>query len=369
MPRVERTFPLWDKEHKQTIPVKAIREGRHWKAFCPKHNDKKRSLGINEGQGIFNCLGCLFSGRLYDSRFKEKVSLKDKHRAFLKERGHDYSNETIKHFGLRSEKYHGQEIIYYNLQGVKRYLAINERGIDGTWRSFPGHKVTVIGDFAPKELILVEGEHDLMMGWQKRLAGVCSFTAGAMTVPGPDKLRAFEGKDLVIIYDHDKAGSDGAEKVANAVLEIIHSIKIIQLPVQGDGEDLTDYFYRGGTKEDLLHRIGQLPPWGHPNFKEKDALIEEYRHKIYSTSEVKDTNRDRLFAITYDLIQRANIYTGRFGDTFSAIARPYYMSPDAMKKLLSRHLKAWGFLDWKGKVGKSGKTTFTMKEYPKVRFE
>ncbi len=364
----EKRFMLWDSEKKEKVQVTARKEGQNWVAFCSWHDDAgKANLYIDEEMGTYHCFRCGAKGCIYNPAFEKSV-LKPEHCKFLRDRGHDYTAETVKRFGLRSEKYHGQEIICYNFQNVKRYLLVSEKGIDGTWRSFRGHKVTVMGDFAPKELILVEGEHDLMMGWQKGLRGVCSFTGGAMALPAFDKLRVFEGKDLVIIYDNDKAGREGAEKVGKAVFEIIHLIKIVQLPVQGNGGDLTDYFYNGGTKEDLLRRIDQCVPWGHPNFRELYNLMQKYRDKIYSSSEVKDTNRGRLFSLTCDLIDRANIYTGQFKATFSEIGEPYKLKRVAVINILSRNLKQWEILDWKGNPGRSSKTTFALKEYPKVRF-
>lgn len=361
----ERTFKLWSSEKKEVLVVSAKREGRYWKALCPFHSDNKSSLVIDEQRGVFHCFGCGKKGGLFNSELV-RSPLKPAHRQFLRDRRHDYNDKTIKHFGLKSEEYRGKEIICYNFQEVKRYLKITEKGIEGSWQSFPGHNVSVIGDYRPKRLILCEGEHDLMMAWQKELAGVCSFTGGAMSIPTADKLEVFEGKDVAIIYDHDKAGIEGAERTAQALLNIVHAIKIIQLPVKGDGQDLTDYFCQGGTKEDLIRRIDLIPPWGNPNFKEKDALIEKYRDKIYSDSSVKITKRSRLFDVVYYLIQRANIYTGQFRDTFANLGANWEISRINMINLFKRHLG--DLIEWEGDPGRSGRTTFTIKNYPKVRF-
>lgn len=364
----ERTFELWDSERKEVLIVQAKREGHHWKALCPFHPDKISSLGIDEQRGTYHCFGCGKKGRLFNPELI-RSPLKQAHRQFLKDRKHDYDDRTIKHFKLESQGYHGEQIIRYDFQGVKRYLRITEQGIKGTWQSFPKHNISVIGDYQPKKLILCEGEHDLMMAWQRGLSGVCSFTGGAMSIPTANKLEVFEGKDVAIIYDHDRAGEEGAEKIARALLNMVHAIKIIQLPVKEKGQDLTDYFCQGGTKEDLIRRIDSIPPFGHPNFKEKDALIEKYRDKIYSDSSVKITKRSRLFDIVYCLIQRANIYTGTFRDTFSAMGKSWNMSGETMRSLLRQTLRDWGLLDWGGESGRTGKTTFRILEYPKVRFD
>lgn len=63
---LRKTFKLWDKDRKTSIPVEALKSGREWKTQCPKHPDKNPSLSINEEKRSFYCFGCDFSGSLYE---------------------------------------------------------------------------------------------------------------------------------------------------------------------------------------------------------------------------------------------------------------------------------------------------------------
>lgn len=102
---------------------------------------------------------------------------------------------------------------------------------------------------------LVEGEPDWLCALSQNLNAVTQ-TAGCSTWK-EDWSKAFKGRDVIICYDNDKTGREGAEKAAKAIAEYAKSVRIIVWPsFMADKDDLTDWFIKHkrnvGQLQDLL---------------------------------------------------------------------------------------------------------------------
>src|SRR5262249_9134752 len=67
--------------------------------------------------------------------------------------------------------------------------------------------------------------------------------------------------------DNDSAGTKHRDQVVEALLPVVASLKQVDLPGVADGEDVTDWALRGGSRELLLQTEGLsfltfLPSWG-----------------------------------------------------------------------------------------------------------
>ena len=106
-------------------------------------------------------------------------------------------------------------------------------------------------------LLITEGEKDAVTVNCHGLPAI-TFTSGAGAVPADLKaLKPF--KSLVIAYDGDKAGRDGALKVARELHDRTMHIRILELE---NGIDLTDHFAAGNTADDLLTLIDNAYVFG-----------------------------------------------------------------------------------------------------------
>jgi len=77
--------------------------------------------------------------------------------------------------------------------------------------------------------------------------------------------KALGGKKAVIIPDNDNPGEDHALQVAKSLLPFAEAVKIAHLPGLGPrkekhGEDLSDWFDGGHTKEELSQQVINTPP-------------------------------------------------------------------------------------------------------------
>lgn len=110
------------------------------------------------------------------------------------------------------------------------------------------------------EYILVcEGEKDCITALSHGF-NACTQTAGANS--WDDKFtRFFTGRDVVLAYDADQKGQEGAQKVAKKLIEVAGSVRILAWPdcmgmTENHGQDLTDFFARHGkTAQDLKDLI------------------------------------------------------------------------------------------------------------------
>src|ERR1044072_9978934 len=100
-------------------------------------------------------------------------------------------------------------------------------------------------------VIITEGEMDCIIGRQHGLPTI-SHTAGAGSWDNRWN-EQFERKIVYIVYDCDDAGRRGARQVAHALELFAKRIHIIDLPLKGKGDDLTNYFVGQGLTTTNIH--------------------------------------------------------------------------------------------------------------------
>ena len=246
---------------------------------CPnstahQNNDKNPSLALLPKANRFNCYGCGQYGDVINlvqltlgCDFREAVLWLDPDakldsssrkiaKDYLKEKG--FTLETLKKFSVftgegwdNGKKY---ECVYFPIPTGMKYRLFE----------CPNHKYkNGIGAGAclfktvenpPDELlILCEGEFDAMIGWQNTGYPFWTSTAGTMSFESKwvDELKKF--KKIIIGFDNDEGGRDGAASTINILVRGgIDRKRIVQIEVpETMGKDWCDYFSAGMTKKDF----------------------------------------------------------------------------------------------------------------------
>jgi hypothetical protein len=112
---------------------------------------------------------------------------------------------------------------------------------------------------ATEIVCIVEGEKDADNLAALGFAATCNVGgAGKWRLEHGEPLR---GRFVAILADNDVAGSDHAEHVADAILDIAARVKVIDLPGLPDKGDVSDWIAAGGTREELLELIQHAPDW------------------------------------------------------------------------------------------------------------
>lgn len=108
----------------------------------------------------------------------------------------------------------------------------------------------------------------------------------------------FAGASVVVIPDNDKPGKAFAQTVAKNLHGIAASVKILELPnLPEDGDDVYDWFARGGTPEELVKLTAEAPEYI-PTTEPEEAK-NEYGSKLkgdfwYEVTDTKDNPKLKI---------------------------------------------------------------------------
>lgn len=289
----EYTHPNWsgDEQEKLTCPMA---ETRH-----EDKNDSTPSLSMNPATGAFNCFGCGWKGTsiigyatdvLYGGNFKKTLAVLFsqyvRNTIPLREinKAHDllidnaslmhkiasmrgWNEDIIKRLKIGWDHKEKRTVIpIFNLQGycldVRLHDTIRRAPlVEGKRIPAKGYSSSRTGDWFPlspvinpltaTEIWLLEGEPDVIIATQDGINCI-TLTGGAGVWAGVDheKLKLFNGKDVVICFDNDKAGQQAARILSERLTAIgIHSLKNVVPP---QGKDVTDFFLKHGGSAQTL---------------------------------------------------------------------------------------------------------------------
>jgi len=258
------------------------------KVHCPLHEgDSTASLNI-AADGRWHCFGCgaggpneiSFAQQYYSiaktsaTRFVEKLNSLPKYtyEATLAPEDIEYLNSI----GIAEEV---QKKMMRSASGKLLYPHVYYLGvtIDHTWFNYPGSAAynpkfgkyvrdlgSVSGFLTPYKLlnkntiIIVEGEKDMLTMLSNNIPAV-SIVGGCQTLPYMMQ-RELKDKNIVVIYDCDEKGQEGALNLVQWLYSIgAKAVKNIELGL-GDKEDINDWFVKYGMgRERLLKLINSTP--------------------------------------------------------------------------------------------------------------
>jgi len=289
----EHTHTEWSGQEQDKLPC-PMADTRH-----EDGDDSTESLSINPNTGAFNCFGCGWKGtsilgyytdvkcggkfkkalaQLFSRYVRQTIAhseIMEFHKTLVKKprllqkisatRG--WNESTIRKLRLGWDTHRKRTVIpIFNLQGYCLDVRLHDtlhraELIKGKRLSCIGNRSSRTGDWFPispsinsligQEIWLLEGESDTILATQDGLNCV-TITGGAGAWKGLDydRLREFQGKDIVICLDNDKAGQDAAKVLAERLSGVgVHSLKNLQIP---NGKDVSDFMLKhGGSSQQL----------------------------------------------------------------------------------------------------------------------
>ncbi len=270
---------------------------------CPLHDDTHPSASVNVESGLFNCLVCGGSS-LKDLTFaiheagENNVSDLGAHKEKKKKveqlslakvagwheylKGHPELMKYLTKRGINMETIVKFRIGYdanpnVNGYATNRYTlpVFDEAGTLVNVRKYKpnaeasqkilnasGHgsppRLYPVENLRASSIVLCEGEWDALITTQHGIPAVTG-THGAKTWHA-SWTDAFKGKVVVVIYDKDKEGVYGAKRAADALRKVAIAVTIVELPLKATGSDLTDWFTKGHTADELLALINEAMP-------------------------------------------------------------------------------------------------------------
>jgi hypothetical protein len=125
---------------------------------------------------------------------------------------------------------------------------------------------------ASGHVLICEGEMDGLTLDQYNFPFICELTgAGSWSGHNNEYLR---GKTVLIAYDNDDAGKEGADKLLKKISGYPKDIGILDLSIAGKGADITDYFNFPKTREDFTTLIQETEPVVINEPKEEEKVSE-----------------------------------------------------------------------------------------------
>lgn len=106
------------------------------------------------------------------------------------------------------------------------------------------------GNLNGDTVLVCEGEWDALLSTQHGYPAVTG-THGVMTWL-PEWSKQLAGKHVTICFDNDKEGRVGAKQAARSLVLHAASVRIMEVPVEDEHGDISDFWLHGGTEEDWL---------------------------------------------------------------------------------------------------------------------
>jgi DNA primase len=261
------------------------------KVLCPFHDDSNPSASVNTKKDLFHCWVCGvgYNEQQFLARINN-ISLSDAHKVVLKtnESTHDWifvekaelwANPTflkkVEELGFKREiidelnlglvkdnkgrAYLGYPVFYNHiLMDTRRFNLLKFDGVPKVMSNAGAETGFIIPyDMWVKSTgitYVFEGEKKMALARSLGLNAI-TLTGGANTRPNDFVLNGFIGKDIVICYDNDKAGREGASKLYEKIKPVAKSVRYINIGevVQEDGEDFYEFIMKyNKTVDDFL---------------------------------------------------------------------------------------------------------------------
>lgn len=281
--------------------------GEQYLGMCPFHGDTKLSLSINVKLGVFNCKGCGERGdiftfhaafyklggfnealndlaqkygverpgkpvetkrkatgllpsaellkKLQDNLLSDSASLEKLEKTRL------LTRKTIEKYGLGLDHKRKRLTIpiydeHNKLVNVRLYSSTDQEKMISWGKGTGAAVIYGLNDLKEyplsEPLIICEGEFDRLLLVQAGFQAI-THTNGANSFQ-KEWTQLFNGRHVVLVYDADQGGRDGAEKTKGLLSRSVSSLRIIDLQEAGLVE---------GTKEsnDVTDMARALPDW------------------------------------------------------------------------------------------------------------
>lgn len=187
-------------------------------------------------------------------------------------------------------------------------------------------------------IFICAGEKDMSIALTHRFNAI-TITGGERALPVCPKL--FANKKVIILYDNDDAGREGATNLANFLYPFTNKIKVVtgfHEICKEKGEDITDFFMKyNGTPKQLLEYIKQTP-WFKPTTTLKTKQLDIVN--LYQATQPEYLNK-----LVKTPIQVVGVEDRAFHCPTSVLAEKFKVEGNATKNLLPLHdIRDWRLL-------------------------
>ena len=188
---------------------------------------------------------------------------------------------------------------------------------------------------------------------EKDMAIARSFGLNAITITGGERaipltLNYFKDRKIVICYDNDEAGIEGAKNLANVLLDYAKEVKVVtgfHEVCKEKGEDITDFFMKyNKTREDLIEYIKRTPAYTYTEIEKKkrelpcvtlhQASTPQYLNRLVKTNIQVVATIEQVFTVPTSVVAEKTKASG-YNDTLpDGTVREWQLTEDNLADLL-----------------------------------
>lgn len=238
-----------------------------WMALCPAHDDSTASLSVSRGADGRALVKCFANCRAEDIVAAVGLTMGD---LFVQDTARD---DVIASYDYRDEQ--GQLVYQAVRRFPKRFVQRRPDGAGGwlyelgSTPRYPYRLPELLAADPARAVFIVEGEKDVdRLSLYRLVATTNSGGAGVgkWTDAHSEYLR---GRNCILIPDNDKVGRDHMVSVANSLLGVAASVRVVQLSGLPEHGDISDWLDQGHKIEELRQLVLHAKEW-----QEGDTLPE-----------------------------------------------------------------------------------------------
>ena len=241
--------------------------GHGWiKAQCPFHDDKKPSFAFEASTGNWICHAGCGKGDFISFRMKsENRSFAEVTTSFCDELGVRRDLATSSKEILYSYFDEGGVLQFQMVKGPGKRYRQRQPDTGGGWIWNLKGVARIL--YRLPELLARQDEMVYITEGEKDADRLTDAGLLATTSPGgAGKWRAkysatLSARDVVILPDNDVPGQKHAQDVAESLLGIARSVKVLKLPDLPEKGDISDWLNAGGSKDQLIALVDEASAW------------------------------------------------------------------------------------------------------------
>lgn len=359
----QAVFCPFDHHTASGIPYKETRPSAHVNSMENLFHCKACNTGLSELQFIQKVLGCDYAqARKLQLAFKsdetlaeweESVALTEETKQRALALG--ISEEVLEELKIRTPPApFRQDIItfpvfmYDHLVDMRHYdpghqpkIRSRKDALAGLIIPFDLWRETDI----TKTTIICAGEKDMAIARTQGFNAI-TITGGERALPLA--IEYFRDRKVVICYDNDEAGLEGAKNLANALLKYAKEVKVVtkfhEVCVE-KGEDITDFFMKyGKTKQDLVKYIKETEPYKYTEAEKKkqalpivtlhQASTPQYINQLVKTNIQVVATMDQVFTTPTSVVAEKTRLSGRDDTMAQGDVKEWKLTEDNVADLL-----------------------------------
>jgi hypothetical protein len=132
---------------------------------------------------------------------------------------------------------------------------------DQRYRRLPYRLPELLAADPKQTIFVVEGEKDADRLMANNLLTTCNAFGGGAGKWTRGHSQYLRGRPVVVLPDNDHTGEEHGHAVANALLGVAASVKLIELPGLPRKGDVSDWLDAGHDLKDLLDLVAVTPQW------------------------------------------------------------------------------------------------------------